>query len=390
MAGREAQALAVLYLAGGILGIVSVLLPHWRGLNAWAILIPGGAALALSPVLFRLAARAGRPLLHAVLAAGTLLVSFGVTFAGNQAASATYGLLYVWVGMYAFHVFPWKVAALHIVLVALSYGAALAVAASEPSASQWLLTVGVVTVNGAVVGWLAGRVQESYRRLYEGEQALVHRLEEADRLKEELVANVSQDLRTPINSILGFTRVLRAYGDTIDPRERAEFLEGIERHTERLSRLVGNLLLAAGFSEPDETAATDLRTAVTEAVGMVRAGAAAPLPPIEVSGDSCAVRLGPEPLQQVLVDLLATITGQARGTVGVRLACLPEAARVVVSCEAVPAGEEPAPDGRAVGAGLPILRRLVEVHGGSVRATVEGTLVSVIVDLPVNAERVHA
>jgi two-component system sensor histidine kinase KdpD len=59
-------------------------------------------------------------------------------------------------------------------------------------------------------------------------------LEEADRLKDILIASVSHDLRTPLTTIKALAHGMQSHGD-----ERAEI---IEQEADRLNRLVGDLL----------------------------------------------------------------------------------------------------------------------------------------------------
>ena len=71
------------------------------------------------------------------------------------------------------------------------------------------------------------------------------RLVEADRLKDEFVALVSHDLRTPLTSIIGYVELaLDEDGAPLD-QERRGFLEVVARSSDRLLRLVDDLLLAA-------------------------------------------------------------------------------------------------------------------------------------------------
>ena len=69
------------------------------------------------------------------------------------------------------------------------------------------------------------------------------RLQELDRAKDEMVALVSHDLRTPLTSIRGYTELLMT-GAGIDERGR-RFLEVIERNSCRLLGLVDDLLVVA-------------------------------------------------------------------------------------------------------------------------------------------------
>jgi two-component system sensor histidine kinase KdpD len=72
------------------------------------------------------------------------------------------------------------------------------------------------------------------RARLEGEAAHVAALEEADRLKDSLIASVSHDLRTPLTTIKALAHGMQAHGD-----ERADI---IEQEADRLNRMVGDLL----------------------------------------------------------------------------------------------------------------------------------------------------
>jgi PAS domain S-box-containing protein len=69
------------------------------------------------------------------------------------------------------------------------------------------------------------------------------RLTELDSLRSDLVASVSHELRTPLTSIVSFTHLLRDGLATDTLRDQAEFLDIIDRNTDRLLRLVDDLLL---------------------------------------------------------------------------------------------------------------------------------------------------
>ena len=71
------------------------------------------------------------------------------------------------------------------------------------------------------------------------------RLIEADKLKDEFVALVSHDLRTPLTSIIGYVELALDENDAPLDEERRGFLEVVTRSADRLLRLVDDLLLAA-------------------------------------------------------------------------------------------------------------------------------------------------
>jgi len=74
-------------------------------------------------------------------------------------------------------------------------------------------------------------------------QALDSRVEVAsERLKADLLAAVSHDLKTPLSTVLFTLQSLRKFARAHDARARAELLQLAETETARLSAMVGNLL----------------------------------------------------------------------------------------------------------------------------------------------------
>jgi signal transduction histidine kinase/CHASE3 domain sensor protein len=68
---------------------------------------------------------------------------------------------------------------------------------------------------------------------------------ELDRLKDEFVATVSHELRTPLTSLMGFLEMLREGEAGELTAEQERFLAIVHRSSERLQRLVGDLLFVA-------------------------------------------------------------------------------------------------------------------------------------------------
>jgi signal transduction histidine kinase len=98
------------------------------------------------------------------------------------------------------------------------------------------------------------RVFIGYTAPMRGEGGLIGRIwtlrevtqeRELDRLKDEFVATVSHELRTPLTSMMGFLEMLREgeAGELLPDQER--FLSIVYRSSERLQRLVGDLLFIA-------------------------------------------------------------------------------------------------------------------------------------------------
>ena len=65
---------------------------------------------------------------------------------------------------------------------------------------------------------------------------------QAEEMRSSLLSSVSHDLRTPLASIAGAASTLRSQGEKLAPEVREELLDSISDETQRMSRLVGNLL----------------------------------------------------------------------------------------------------------------------------------------------------
>jgi two-component system sensor histidine kinase KdpD len=65
---------------------------------------------------------------------------------------------------------------------------------------------------------------------------------ETERLRAAMLSSVSHDLRTPLSSILGSVTSLRALGERMPEKDRADLLGTIEDEASRLSRFVTNML----------------------------------------------------------------------------------------------------------------------------------------------------
>jgi Na+/proline symporter/nitrogen-specific signal transduction histidine kinase len=99
-------------------------------------------------------------------------------------------------------------------------------------------------------------------------KAANERLKELDRLKDDFISTVTHELRTPLTSIRAFSEILYDNPD-IDDAERHRFLGLVIKESERLTRLINQVLdlakLESGLAEW-QTAEIDLREIVSDAV----------------------------------------------------------------------------------------------------------------------------
>src|SRR6266536_1412918 len=119
-------------------------------------------------------------------------------------------------------------------------------------------------------GWAEAELAtERQRRLTEQEQEVVRRLQEADRMKADLLATVTHELRSPLTTILGALQLLESRNRRLTPEQRLEFITMGLRQGERLQRMIEQLLLAARFEGPPATGA-DSRRVDLDASELVR------------------------------------------------------------------------------------------------------------------------
>jgi signal transduction histidine kinase len=215
----------------------------------------------------------------------------------------------------------------------------------------------------------------------------------ADRAKDEFIAIISHELRTPMTSILGWTRMLALGG--LDEQTRVEALDALERSTLAQAKLIEDLLdesrIAAGKLRLD-LRALNLRTVVANAVSQARP--AAEVKRISLSADygdadRYDVFADPARLQQAIGNLLGNaikFTGEG-GAVQVRL--YQEDIHGVIEVTDTGRGISPsllphlferfrqddtqvAERQSGLGLGLSITRHIVEMHGGLANATSAG------------------
>ena len=72
-------------------------------------------------------------------------------------------------------------------------------------------------------------------------QQQIATLQEDDRLRRELVTNISHDLRTPLASMQGYIETLIIKDDSLDVATRAKYLEIARKHAMHLGRLIQDL-----------------------------------------------------------------------------------------------------------------------------------------------------
>jgi PAS domain S-box-containing protein len=234
--------------------------------------------------------------------------------------------------------------------------------------------------------------EEQRNLLLESERAARIEAERISHMKDEFLATLSHELRTPLNAILGYSNLLRR--GAIAAAELPAALEVIERNARSQTNMIEDLLdlsrIISGKIRLDVQRA-DVATVVTAAIDTVRPAADAKGIKITAVLDPLIgpVKGDPSRLQQVVWNLLSNaikFTPKA-GQIQVALERVNSHMEIVVS----DTGEGISPDFLpnvfdrfrqadssttrsygGLGIGLSIVRQLVELHGGTVRAKSPG------------------
>ncbi|MEO8676448.1 MAG: ATP-binding protein, partial [Casimicrobiaceae bacterium] len=220
-------------------------------------------------------------------------------------------------------------------------------------------------------------------------RAANERLKELDRLKDDFVSTVTHELRTPLTSIRAFSEILRDNPD-LDAAERQKFLGIIIQESERLTRLINQVLdlakLESGRAEW-RVSRVDLPPVIDESIAAtgqlfrsrgvaLETRLANGVPPVRADRDR---------LLQVLINLLSNAAKFAppeNGRVVVVLAAGDGLVRVSVADNGPgvraldqkmifekfrQAGDTMTEKPKGTGLGLPISRQIIEHFGGRLR-----------------------
>src|SRR3954447_2341510 len=159
----RARAQGGFFVFGGILALVSLLLPHATAVMDSGIAVMGALACVSGTLLLFVPQVMPPQLLTGVLACGNLLISVGIYF--TQSTTSVYALLYVWVGFQAAYFLPRRHAVAHVLSTGFTYALALACVPGDDRGQRWLLMFGVVAVIALMVAVLRERVERLIARL---------------------------------------------------------------------------------------------------------------------------------------------------------------------------------------------------------------------------------
>lgn len=234
--------------------------------------------------------------------------------------------------------------------------------------------------------------EEERERLLKNEQVARKDAEIANRLRDEFLATVSHELRAPLNSILGWARLMEK--GTLDEATTMKAVNTIVRNAESQNRLIEDLLdvsrIISGKLRLEVMTIKPINV-VESALETVRPAAEAKGIKIEIKGDADVSHISGDPnrLQQVIWNLLSNAIKFTPPEGEVKLEIEREDTFVEIRVKDTGVGikEEFLPhvfdrfrqaDASSIrkfgglGLGLAIVRHITEMHGGTVHAFSQG------------------
>jgi PAS domain S-box-containing protein len=265
--------------------------------------------------------------------------------------------------------------------------------------------------DGNVIGAIGIlRDMRAYEQVLHDLEESRRELRDADQAKDRFLAVVSHELRTPLTAMLGWVRLLTT--GLLDDATSARALPVIERNTKLLAQLIDDLLDVSRIVSGKlrlEVGPVDLVAVIESAIEAVQGLADAKSIGFKAVLDPSAGSLAGDPgrLQQVVWNLLANAIKFTpnRGRIDLRLERAGSHARLTVrdtgqgiSPELLPhifdrfRQDERTRRHGGLGLGLAIVRHIVELHDGSVRAESdgEGRGATLVVELPLSTDDIRS
>ena len=221
-------------------------------------------------------------------------------------------------------------------------------------------------------------------------------LAQTDRMRADLIGTVSHEFRTPLTGIRGAALTLLKRGDRLDKEGRDRLLLAVLDQQERLSRLLENMLTAAQATAVDCDATAEVDAVAAEVAMLAAVGRETGVSVVVAPGT--VARIDRPALHQVLANLVdnalqhgadgaVPVVAAGQDTAGVwvtvsnegRIIDLTDAGRLFEPFTQVESGATRAREG--LGMGLYVVRRLVEVYGGTVAVHSDSGWVTVEVRL---------
>jgi diguanylate cyclase (GGDEF)-like protein/PAS domain S-box-containing protein len=153
-----ARVIGMLFVFGGVLGFVSLVLPHPPASNDPALIAIDAASFAVGLAYLVAARRIAPWLVHTTVAGSSTMICSAVYFTG--VAAGLYPTMFVWIVLFTAYFFSSRAALAHLAWLLACYAAVMAMvpdSAGFSTFTRWLLTAIALLVASALTAWLVAR-----------------------------------------------------------------------------------------------------------------------------------------------------------------------------------------------------------------------------------------
>lgn len=242
--------------------------------------------------------------------------------------------------------------------------------------------------------------EENLQSIQSGIQKAVDEQTRAERMKTELITNVSHDIKTPLTSIVNYVDLLEK--EDIQPEKAKEYVDVLNRQAARLKKLTEGLVEASKASSgslPVHLAPTDVNVLLSQLAGdYIEKLEGAQLEPIfHPAPSQPVIQADGQLLSRVLGNLFSNICKYAMPGTRVYFESTADEKTVSLTFKNIskyelnmPAEElmarfvrgDRARHTEGSGLGLSIAQSLTELQGGAFRIEIDGDLFKAVVTFP--------
>ena len=251
--------------------------------------------------------------------------------------------------------------------------------------------------------------EENLQSIQSGIQKAVDEQTRAERMKTELITNVSHDIKTPLTSIVNYVDLLEK--EDIQPEKAKEYVDVLNRQAARLKKLTEDLVEASKASSgtlPVHLARTDVNVLLSQLAGdyLEKLEAAQLEPVFHPAPSQPKIQADGQLLSRVLGNLFSNICKYAMPGTRVYFESSANAGIVTITFKNISKYELNIPAEELMarfvrgdrsrhtegsGLGLSIAQSLTELQGGSFRLEIDGDLFKAIVSFPQDGtQELHA
>lgn len=242
--------------------------------------------------------------------------------------------------------------------------------------------------------------EDNLQSIQSGIQKAVDEQTRAERMKTELITNVSHDIKTPLTSIVNYVDLLEK--EDIQPEKAKEYVDALNRQSARLKKLTEDLVEASKASSgslPVHLAPTDVNVLLSQLAGdYIEKLEGAQLEPIfHPAPSQPVIQADGQLLSRVLGNLFSNICKYAMPGTRVYFESTADEKTVSLTFKNIskyelniPAEElmarfvrgDRARHTEGSGLGLSIAQSLTELQGGAFRIEIDGDLFKAVVTFP--------